>query len=77
MLWGNGSKKFGVNLILNSMKTHVDENMKKTAEKMGAKIAVIPGGLTKNLQPLDISVYHTSKNKIRMEWENWMLSGIH
>lgn len=37
--------------------------------------AVIPGGTTKYLQPLDISVNRASKAALREEWETWMTSG--
>jgi hypothetical protein len=40
-------------------------------------MAVIPGGLTKKLQPLDISVNKPLKNQLWAEWENWMMGGIH
>ena len=33
---------------------------------------VIPGGLTKLLQPLDISVNETFKAELRKLWESWM-----
>ena len=35
-------------------------------------MAVIPGGLTKKLQPLDIAVNKTFKDQLRAKWENWM-----
>jgi len=38
---------------------------------------VIPGGLTKKLQPLDISVNCSFKNHIYAKWEKWMSKGIH
>ena len=39
--------------------------------------AVIPEGLTKKLQPLDISVIWSFKNHVCEEWEKWMSEGIH
>ena len=40
-------------------------------------LTVIPGGLTKILQPLDISVNRSFKAKLRKSWEEWMISGNH
>jgi len=40
-------------------------------------MAVIPGGLTKKLQPLDIAVNKPFKDQLQAEWENWMMGGIH
>lgn len=37
--------------------------------------AVIPGGLTKLLQPLDISVNRCFKAELRLIWEDWMNNG--
>ena len=65
-------------LILDSFSAHIDEgvhNTFKTEHK--TTTAVIPGGLTKKLQPLDISVNQSFKNHVREEWEKWMLEGIH
>jgi len=44
---------------------------------VGAHIAVIPGGLTCKLQPLDVSVNHPFKTFVREEWDKWMTSGEH
>ncbi|KAF4804359.1 hypothetical protein TURU_008508 [Turdus rufiventris] len=44
-------------------------------KKMNLELAVIPGGLTKELQPLDISIIHSFKAKLRLLWENWMVEG--
>lgn len=63
-------------LILDSMKAHLDDDVKKYATKVKASLAVIPGGLTKKLQPLDISVNRSFKNHIRDQWEKWMCSGL-
>ena len=60
-------------LIYDSAKCHLTE-MAKNATQSSAHIAVIPGGLTKKLQPLDISVNRSFKCHLRQQWENWMLN---
>jgi hypothetical protein len=40
-------------------------------------MAVIPGGLTKKLQLLDLTVNKSFKSKMLQRWEKWMLEGIH
>ncbi|KAG8223953.1 hypothetical protein J437_LFUL003761 [Ladona fulva] len=52
-------------------------NDSKTLLKKHSKVAVIPGGLTKKLQPLDISVNRSFKSKIWRKWEKWMVDGFH
>lgn len=40
-------------------------------------LAIIPGGLTKELQPLDIGVNRAFKARLRTAWEQWMTKGEH
>ena len=40
-------------------------------------MAVNPGGLTKKLQPLDITVNKPFKDQLQAKLENWMMGGIH
>ena len=37
-----------------------------------SQIAVIPGGLTCQLQPLDVSVNKSFKQKVRERWNKWI-----
>lgn len=65
-------------LIFDSFSAHIDEDVRNTFKnEHKTTTAVIPGGLTKKLQPLDISVNRSFKNHIRAEWEKWMSEGIH
>ena len=65
-------------LILDSFSAHIDEGVRNTFNtEHKTTTAVIPGGLTKKLQPLDISVNWSFKNHVRKEWEEWMSRGIH
>ncbi|GFV73540.1 pogo transposable element with KRAB domain [Trichonephila clavipes] len=50
-------------LIMDSMKSHVSENVKNALKFASAKIALIPGGLTKKLQPLDVGINRPFKSK--------------
>ena len=76
MLLGTGYKKDDVKgkgfffywkgiLILDLIKIHVDENVKMVTKNIRADLAVILEGLIKKLQPLDISLNHSFKSKIR------------
>ena len=38
-------------------------------------IAVIPGGLTSLVQPLDVSINKPFKDMMRKEWNEWMIGG--
>ncbi|KAK6320151.1 hypothetical protein J4Q44_G00092580 [Coregonus suidteri] len=51
-----------------------EENMMK---QTNSELAVIPGGLTKELQPLDIGVNRAFKARLRAAWEQWMTEGEH
>lgn len=64
-------------LVLDSMAAHREKSVQELINKVGYNIAVIPGGLTKKLQPLDIAVNHSFKCHVRAEWANWMTSGNH
>ncbi|GFS81540.1 pogo transposable element with KRAB domain [Trichonephila clavipes] len=62
-------------LIMDSIKSHVSENVKNALKSTSAKIAIIPGGLTKKLQPLDVGINRSFKSKVRKLWEQWMSDG--
>ena len=63
-------------LVLDSMRAHITEEVKHSFAQVRTPLAVIPGGLTCKLQPLDISVNHAFKVHIRNEWERWMSDGM-
>ena len=62
-------------LVCDSATAHLTNEVKEKLKK--TKLAIIPGGLTKLLQPLDISVNKSFKSKVRKLWENWIVSGYH
>lgn len=57
---------------MDSMKAHLTDDIKKLCKNNKCFRAIIPGGMTKLLQPLDITVNRSFKCKIRGKWEKWM-----
>ncbi|XP_046880826.1 uncharacterized protein LOC124470774 [Hypomesus transpacificus] len=64
-------------LIMDSRAEHKTEKIKKTIKEQRSQLAIIPGGLTCKLQPLDVGVNHAFKVYVREEWEKWMSEGQH
>uniref|UniRef100_A0A146PAS9 Tigger transposable element-derived protein 7 n=1 Tax=Fundulus heteroclitus TaxID=8078 RepID=A0A146PAS9_FUNHE len=64
-------------LIYDSMRSHITDGVKKQVKHTNSTLAVIPGGLTKELQPLDIGVHRAFKARLRTAWEQWMTEGEH
>ena len=62
-------------LVLDSMRAHITDNVKAFIKSTNSIPAVIPGGTTKDLQPLDISVNRAFKVALCVQWEAWMTSG--
>ena len=63
-------------LVWDQFRGHlVDSVKRRTKRTHNTDIAVIPGGLTSVLQPLDVSVNHPFKCKLRELWSAWMASG--
>jgi hypothetical protein len=57
--------------VCDEFKAHVTESTKRLATKLKTHLAVIPGGLTSQLQPLDFSVNKTFKGFMHEEWTKW------
>jgi len=55
-------------LMCNQFKAHVTESTKRLATKLKMHLAVIPGELTSQLQPLDVSVNKPFKGFMHEEW---------
>ena len=55
-------------LLCKSMHAHLTETVKLLVRQANTVLTVIPGGLTKVLQPLDISVNRLFKAKLRKEY---------
>ena len=53
---------------MDSMTAQNEDSVQKRINAAGAHLAIIPGGLTCKLQPLDVSVNHPFKVYVREEW---------
>ncbi|KAG8238129.1 hypothetical protein J437_LFUL012743 [Ladona fulva] len=63
-------------LIMDACQAHLVPEVKKLIQKY-SKLAIIPGGLTKELQPLDLTVNKSFQSKLHAKWEEWMIAGVH
>ena len=59
-------------LVWDSFKAHLTEDVTRSVEATNTDIAVIPGGLTGILQPLDVSINKPFKDGLRRRWVEWM-----
>lgn len=64
-------------LVLDQFRAHISEPTKKCFKEVKTHLAVIPGGLTSQLQPLDVSINKPFKVFMREEWNKWMAAGNH
>ena len=64
-------------LVYDVFEAHVTESMKAAIARENTNLAVIPGGLTSLLQPLDVSLKKPFKDNARRRWMQWMADEIH
>lgn len=64
-------------LVLDSFRGHLGENVRRELQELRTEIAIIPGGLTSVLQPLDVSVNKPFKDSVRRLYTDWMAQGGH
>lgn len=64
-------------LVLDSFEAHKTEQVKRSFKSENTDLAVIPGGLTSVLQPLDVCLNKPFKDRVRQKWMAWMAEGIH
>lgn len=58
-----------------SFRAHLTDAVKDLLARRNVDVAVIPGGLTPVLQPLDKCINKPFKAKIRAQYEAWMING--
>ena len=63
--------------MLDSFEAQKTEQVKRSFKSENSDLAVIPGGLTSVLQPLDVCLNKPFKDRVRQKWMAWMAEGIH
>ena len=64
-------------LVYDAFEAHVTDTVKAAFKQENTDFAVIRGGLTSILQPLDVSLNKPFKDGVRKRWLQWMADGIH
>ena len=62
-------------LVWDMFQSHLTDNSKTHLACNNSNIAVIPGGLTSVLQPLNVSLNKPFKCNVREQWNEWMMNG--
>ena len=69
-------KKRGM-LVLDSFKGHLTQEVKEEVKKANTDLVVIPGGMSSQLQVLDVVVNKPFKDHLRQLYNDWLLEGYH
>lgn len=64
-------------LVLDSFRGHLVDRVRNELKELRTDLAVIPGGLTSILQPLDVSLNKPFKDNVRRLYTTWMAGGQH
>ena len=62
-------------LVWDHFAAHLTDGVKQKVRQYNTNVAVIPGGLTGVLQPLDVSLNKPFKDGLRRRWKDWIGSG--
>jgi len=72
---GNGVNQKRALLVMDSFEGHKTDVIKNIASNANTDLAIIPGGLTSIVQPLDVCLNKPFKDRLREKWNAWMGSG--
>lgn len=61
-------------LVLDAFKGHTTEKVKNLIKEMGSDFVCVPGGMTSQLQPLDVSVNKPFKDNFKRLYNEWLCS---
>jgi len=63
--------------VLDAFRYHRSDNVKSLLNNSRTDLAIIPGGMTSILQPLDVSINKPMKTALRQKWNSWIQSDDH
>ncbi len=77
-VWRNRPNRFGKKslLFLDSFKSHKLDSVKAKLLAENTDRAIIPGGLTSLVQPLDVSINKPFKDRLKNLWNAWMIKRV-
>ena len=61
-------------IVWDQFRAHKTEKVKEKLKALKTTQAMIPGGLTSVLQPLDVVINKPFKDRLRQKWVEWMSS---
>lgn len=64
-------------LVLDAFKCHLDQRVKDKLAACHTDLVVIPGGMTSQLQPLDVCINKPMKDHMRALYSEWLVDGSH
>lgn len=64
-------------LVWDSSRAHLSAPIRSTLKSLNTEPAVIPGGMTSMVQPLDVAINKPFKDHTRKKWQEWMLADQH
>ena len=62
-------------LVWDAFRVHLADPVKRALRQTNTDVAVIPGGLTSVLQPLDVCLNKPFKDRVRERWTTWIVEG--
>ena len=80
VVWGaryGGLRKRRNMLVLDAFRGHLTEPVKSQVRAMNGDLVIIPGGMSSQLQVLDVVVNKPFKDNLRKKYTEWLLSGNH
>lgn len=61
-------------LVLDAFKGHLTDSVKEELKRSNTDLVIIPGGMTSQLQPLDVSVNKPFKSYLHQAYDEWLLT---